>query len=157
MNCQQLHSPLFYPYSNYDPFLCIFSDEPEHLGRICWSIFFWTRCLLWNRDLCLDRGIDPANHRSEGLLEFVGLWSKRNKHANSLTLVERKRLELARSLATNPKFLLLDEVMAGLNPCEPIQLNVPYLSYSTIMRIECRICFASLFLDPNHLLHYNPP
>jgi branched-chain amino acid transport system ATP-binding protein len=65
-----------------------------------------------------ERTISGANRESEGLLEFVGLWSKRNESASSLTFMERKRLELARSLGTHPKFLLLDEVMAGLTPVE---------------------------------------
>jgi branched-chain amino acid transport system ATP-binding protein len=69
-----------------------------------------------------EREISGANRRSESLLEFVGLWPKRNEPAGSLTLAERKRLELARSLATHPKFLLLDEVMAGLTPVEQQQM-----------------------------------
>lgn len=51
-------------------------------------------------------------------LEFVGLGPLANKPATSLTLPSRKRLELAKSLAMNPKVLLLDEVNAGLNTSE---------------------------------------
>ena len=76
------------------------------------------------RTAAFNRGkeINQANRQSESLLEFVGLWSKRNELAGSLTLAERKQLELARCLATQPKFLLLDEVMAGLNPVEQKQM-----------------------------------
>jgi len=48
----------------------------------------------------------------------VGLLSKATKLAKNLTLMERKRLELARALATRPQLLLLDELMAGLNHAE---------------------------------------
>ncbi len=52
------------------------------------------------------------------ILERLGLGDKADIPAKSLTLPERKRLEVARALATRPKVLLLDEVMAGLRPTE---------------------------------------
>lgn len=51
-------------------------------------------------------------------LEMVGLFGKRNVLARDLTLFELRSLELARALATTPKLILIDEVMAGLNPGE---------------------------------------
>jgi branched-chain amino acid transport system ATP-binding protein len=59
-----------------------------------------------------------ARARASEVLEFVGLGPKRDAPARELTLSERKRLEMARGLATGPELLLLDEVMAGLNPTE---------------------------------------
>jgi branched-chain amino acid transport system ATP-binding protein len=59
-----------------------------------------------------------AQEISLDLLNFVGLYGKRNHSGNHLTLAEKKSLELARALATQPKLILLDEVMAGLNPKE---------------------------------------
>src|SRR5437879_1436967 len=53
-------------------------------------------------------------------LELLGLLDRSRMLARSLTLVDRKRLELARALATQPKLLLLDELLAGLNPSEVV-------------------------------------
>jgi branched-chain amino acid transport system ATP-binding protein len=59
-----------------------------------------------------------AADRARAVIEQVGLGAKAGHPAAGLTLAERKRLELARALATKPTLLLLDEVMAGLNPTE---------------------------------------
>jgi branched-chain amino acid transport system ATP-binding protein len=55
---------------------------------------------------------------AERLLALVGLEGRGEVPAARLTLIDRKRLELARALATSPQLLLLDEFMAGLNPVE---------------------------------------
>lgn len=63
---------------------------------------------------------DPEEARSLSLdiLERVGLGDQAYSNPQSLTLAQRKRLEVARAVATEPKLLLLDEVLAGLNPPE---------------------------------------
>ena len=54
----------------------------------------------------------------ERILELLGLASSRDKLVKNLTLVDRKFVEVARAVATNPKLLLLDEVLSGLTPAE---------------------------------------
>jgi ABC-type branched-subunit amino acid transport system ATPase component len=59
-----------------------------------------------------------ARQKAEELLTAVGLPGQSARPAHTLTMMDRKRLELARALATAPKLLLLDEFMAGLSPTE---------------------------------------
>ncbi len=83
-------------------------------------------------DLCAD------------ILVETGLIAKANMPAGSLTLLERKRLELARALATQPKLLLLDEIAGGLTEGECRQL------VATIKRVHQR-GIAIIWIE--HVLH----
>jgi branched-chain amino acid transport system ATP-binding protein len=78
--------------------------------------------------------------RTAQVLELTGLKSKANNLAGSLTLLERKRLEMARALATDPKLLLLDEIAGGLTERECQSLLVAirdvHASGVTIVWIE---------------------
>jgi len=59
-----------------------------------------------------------ARDRAEQLLAEVGLAGRGDEHANDLTYIDQKRMELARALAAEPRLLLLDEWLSGLNPTE---------------------------------------
>ena len=86
----------------------VFPDMPV-LDNVVLGSFFGT-----------STGMSSADAVKEAteLLEFVGLSALKATTAKDLTLANQKRLEVARALATHPELLLLDEIMAGLNPTE---------------------------------------
>ena len=63
-------------------------------------------------------GLREASHVAEEIMEFVGLSERAEVLASSLNVAQKKRLEMARALASRPYLLLLDEVLAGLNTTE---------------------------------------
>lgn len=65
-----------------------------------------------------ERGVGAARKTARELLAFVNLGRFADKPAGSMTISEQRRLAVARALAVKPKLLLMDEVMAGLNPTE---------------------------------------
>ena len=65
-----------------------------------------------------DRHVAAAREKALEAIDFVGLSARAQTPAKDLTTIDQRRLEMARALATQPKILLLDEVMAGLNPSE---------------------------------------
>jgi branched-chain amino acid transport system ATP-binding protein len=65
-----------------------------------------------------ERGVGQARRTAQELLDFVNLGRFADKPAGSMTISEQRRLAVARALAVKPKLLLMDEVMAGLNPTE---------------------------------------
>jgi branched-chain amino acid transport system ATP-binding protein len=72
--------------------------------------------------LVREDSVEKARERAEEMVRLVGLQEQKEVLAKSLTIGNRKRLEVARALATQPKLLLLDEPMGGLNPTEVRQM-----------------------------------
>lgn len=103
------------------------------------------------------RTTKDAMKKADQVLEFVQLASRRNDPANSLTISGRKRLELAKALAMEPKLLLLDEVMAGLRGVEVDeaialthainQLGITVLVIEHVMKVINRVCQRVVVLD----------
>jgi branched-chain amino acid transport system ATP-binding protein len=98
-----------------------------------------------------------ATTESLDLLEFVGLSAARATPAKELTLVNQKRLEVARALATKPELLLLDELMAGLNPTEVAQsmelvkmiqdIGITIFMIEHVMKAIMTVCNRIMVLD----------
>lgn len=71
---------------------------------------------------CKNKNRKLAKKKAEEVYELIKFSADKNKSAFNLTPADRKKLELARALATDPELLLLDEVMAGCNPHEKDEL-----------------------------------
>jgi branched-chain amino acid transport system ATP-binding protein len=111
---------------------------------------------LYGRKGARDRG--KAEEEADRLLELVGLADYARKKASELNDVQCKVLELARSLSTDPRLLLLDEILAGLNPTELLQfqdlifrirseLNITVFWCEHIMRVLMRTVDRVICLD----------
>jgi len=108
-----------------------------------------------------------AFERAEEVLELVGLAGKAAIPATALTIPDRKRLEVARAVATNPRLLLLDEVMAGLNPVEVDEAlemvravhatGVTIVLIEHVMRVIVGVCDRALVLHNGRVLAEGEP
>jgi len=105
--------------------------------------------------------------RADEVLSAVGLERQRELPVSSLTIPDRKRLEVARALATSPQLLLLDEVMAGLNSVEIDEAlemvraihrsGITIVLIEHVMRVVVGVCDRVVVLDFGQVLADGPP
>ena len=105
--------------------------------------------------------------RADEVLELVGLAAKASQPVTALTIPDRKRLEVARAVATRPRLLLLDEVMAGLNHVEVDEAlemvravhatGVTIVLIEHVMRVIVGVCDRALVLHYGKVLAEGPP
>lgn len=102
--------------------------------------------------------MDVARKQAAEVLRRLDLWDRRDAKAKSLTLPDRKRLECARALATEPRLLLLDEVMAGLRPTEVDRIVAILKDINregvTILLIEHVMRATMALAQRIHVLHH---
>ena len=111
--------------------------------------------------------LKQAFEKADQVLELVGLKNRANQQVTSLTIPDRKRLEVARAVATRPHLLLLDEVMAGLNNVEIDEAlemvravhatGVTVLLIEHVMRVIIGVCKRAIVLDFGHVLAQGEP
>jgi branched-chain amino acid transport system ATP-binding protein len=117
--------------------------------------------------LARTRPFGAATRKAREILALVGLEDRADRTARGLTLADRKRLELARALATEPRLLLLDEVMAGLTPAETewiIELcrainarGIAILLIEHVMRAVMALSRRIVVLNQGQVIASGPP
>lgn len=111
--------------------------------------------------------LGAAARTADEVLGFVGLAARAGQPAGNLNIAQKKRLELARALASRPRLLLLDEVLAGLNPAEVDRMvgvvgeiragGVTVIMIEHVMRAVMRVCDRILVLENGARIADGPP
>jgi branched-chain amino acid transport system ATP-binding protein len=112
-------------------------------------------------------GLHAARQAAQEALAFVGMAARQDQVAGSLNVAQKKRLELARALASNPRLLLLDEVLAGLNPTEVASMvqtvgeirrrGVTIIMIEHVMHAVMNVSDRVIVLDYGELIAEGPP
>ena len=117
---------------------------------------------------CRTTSHEKATASAMEILRFLGLEERANTLAGHLTLAQKKRLEMARALATQPQFLLLDETLAGLNHTEidamidvvqkiRAERGVTILAVEHVMRAVMNISDRVVVMDEGEKIAEGPP
>jgi branched-chain amino acid transport system ATP-binding protein len=117
---------------------------------------------------CRTTSHEKADRLAMEILQFLGLEEKAHILAGHLTLAQKKRLEMARALATQPQFLLLDETLAGLNHTEidamievvqkiRAERGVTILAVEHVMRAVMKISDRVVVMDEGEKIAEGPP
>jgi branched-chain amino acid transport system ATP-binding protein len=112
--------------------------------------------------------VGPARAHARELLAFTGLAGKEDIEAASMTLADKKRLEITRALATGPRLLLLDEAMSGLTPLETgaavelvrrihAELGLAICVVEHVMEVVMPLSHRVIVLDHGEKLTEGPP
>jgi branched-chain amino acid transport system ATP-binding protein len=117
--------------------------------------------------LARSNTLNQARRKAEEIISTLKLYDKKDKLGHSLTVIERKRLELARALATEPKLLLIDEVIAGLNPTEVDEISktirdlvksgLTILMIEHVMRAVLSLTERAVVLDAGRMIAEGDP
>lgn len=120
---------------------------------------------------CFGRNSSPFRREAETLaraeLDFVGLSNKASHTAESLTLAEKRLLEVARALSTDPRVILLDEVVSGMTPRESTTLlevvrgiqarGITVLMIEHVMRAVMELCQSVCVLNFGSRIAFGSP
>ncbi|TMA86512.1 MAG: ABC transporter ATP-binding protein [Deltaproteobacteria bacterium] len=117
---------------------------------------------------CSGRDDVGSRELAREMLRFVGLEKRRNDYPAGLTLAHRKKLEMARALSCAPKALLLDEVIAGVNPVEAREMvalirrirdekGISILMIEHVMAAVMSVCEHVVVLDAGKLIAAGAP
>ncbi|MCD6243151.1 ABC transporter ATP-binding protein [Candidatus Bathyarchaeota archaeon] len=114
-----------------------------------------------------SKSFEEAREKAFEMLKLTGLFPKRNVLARDLNIIEHKRLELTRALATEPEVLLLDEVVAGLRPAEMEEVfsvikkindqGITVVIVEHVMKFVMSICERIVVLNYGELIAEGKP